>query len=60
LSGAASMPIAQLRYDGGGLWSLYFGDCYGKWTSYFDLDPRQPIGLIINELDTDPTSVFWG
>ncbi|MCU1493377.1 MAG: hypothetical protein JWO62_1141 [Acidimicrobiaceae bacterium] len=55
-----SMPIAQVRYDGGGLWTLYFGDRYGKWTLYFDLDAKQPIDPIIKELDTDPTSVFWG
>jgi hypothetical protein len=55
-----SMPIAQLRYDGDGLWTLYFGDRYGKWTQYFDLAPRQAIDVIINELDTDPTCVFWG
>lgn len=55
-----SMPIAQLRYDGNGLWTLYFGDRYGKWTMYFDLEPAQPIDVIITELDEDPTSVFWG
>jgi hypothetical protein len=27
---------------------------------YFDLDPGQPIDVIIKELQTDPTSVFWG
>jgi hypothetical protein len=55
-----SMPIAQIRYEGGGLWSLYFGDRYGKWTEYFDLEPSQPIDVIIAELEEDPTCVFWG
>jgi len=55
-----SMPIAQLRYDGSGLWTLYFGDRNGGWTTYFDLAPAQPVDVIINEIDTDPTSVFWG
>jgi Protein of unknown function (DUF3024) len=54
-----SMPIAQLRYEGDGAWTLYFGDRNGKWTMYFDLDPRQPVD-VINELEEDPTCVFWG
>jgi hypothetical protein len=53
------MPIAQLRHEGNGLWTLYVGDRRGKWTRYLELEPRQPIDLIINELDTDPTGVFW-
>jgi hypothetical protein len=55
-----SMPIAQLRYDGGGLWTLYFGDRNGGWALYFDLEPKQPVDVIIHELETDPASVFWG
>jgi len=55
-----SMPIAQLRYEGEGTWTLYFGDRYGKWTMYFDLDAHQPIDVIIKELEDDPTCVFWG
>jgi LPS sulfotransferase NodH len=55
-----SMPIAQLRYEGDGAWTLYFGDRYGGWTMYFDLDAKQPIDAIIEELSSDPTCVFWG
>ncbi len=55
-----SMPIAQIRYEGDGLWTLYFGDRYGKWTEYCDLERRQPIEVIIAELEDDPTCVFWG
>ena len=54
------MPVAELRYDGDGVWRLYFGDRNGKWTLYFDLEPKQPIDVIINELEEDPTCVFWG
>ncbi len=55
-----SSPIAQIRYEGDGTWTLYFGDRYGGWTMYFDLGPKQRIDVIIEELDTDPTCVFWG
>jgi hypothetical protein len=54
------MPIAQLRYDGVGGWTLYFGDRYGRWTMYFDLEASQSIETIIKELAEDPTCVFWG
>lgn len=55
-----SMPIAQLRYEGDGQWTLYYGDRNSKWVLYFDLDPKQPVDVIINELEEDPTCVFWG
>jgi hypothetical protein len=55
-----SMSIAQIRYEGEGLWTLYFGDRYGKWTEYLDLERCQPIDVIIAELEDDPTGVFWG
>lgn len=53
-------PIAQIRYEGAGTWTLYFGDRNGKWTMYFDLDANQPIGVILDEIGMDPTCVFWG
>jgi hypothetical protein len=55
-----SMPIAQIRYEGDGAWTLYFGDRYGKWTMYFDLESNQSINVILDELGSDPTCVFWG
>ena len=54
-----SMPIAQLRYEGDGLWTLYSVTVRGL-DPLFDLAPRQPVDVIINELETDPTCVFWG
>ena len=52
-------PVAQLRREGDG-WTLYFGDRYGGWTHYDDLDPAQSVDAVIAELEADPTSVFWG
>jgi hypothetical protein len=37
-----SIPIAQLRYEGDGLWSLYFGDRFCKWTEYVALRQIAP------------------
>jgi hypothetical protein len=55
-----SRPIAQLRYDGMGRWTLFFRNRQGGWTEYFDLAPGQPMEVIINEIDNDPTAAFWG
>jgi len=55
-----SQPIAQVRYEDEGTWTLYFGDRYGRWTYYDDLEPAQSIDAVIAELKVDPTSVFWG
>jgi hypothetical protein len=54
------MAIAQIRYEGDGTWTLYFGERYGKWTMYFDLDTNQPINAILDEIGMDPTGIFWG
>jgi len=54
------MAIAQLRYDGEGGWTLYFGDRYSGPTMYYDLEPSVDIKTILDELDEDPACVFWG
>jgi len=27
---------------------------------YFDLNSHQPVDLILEEIETDPTGIFWG
>jgi hypothetical protein len=54
------MSIAQVRYEGDGAWTLYFGDRNGRWTTYPVLDAKQPIDVILEEIETDPTALFWG
>lgn len=56
----SATAVAQLRYEGDGLWTLYFGDRNGKWVEYYDLEPGQRIDVMIAELEDDPTCVFWG
>ena len=48
------MAIAQIRYEGDGTWTLYFGDRNGKWIMYFDLDTNQPIDVILDEIGAGP------
>ena len=55
-----SMPIAQVRHEGSGLWTLFVADGNGKWARYSELDPSQSIDVVIAELDDDPTGIFCG
>ena len=52
--------VAQLRYEGDGTWTLYCADRNNKWFLYFDLDSHQPVDVILEEIETDPTGIFWG
>jgi hypothetical protein len=54
------MAIAQIRYDGDGAWTLSFGDRNGGWRRYTALEGRQRIDVILEEIGTDPTCIFWG
>lgn len=56
-----SMSIAQLRYDEkSGKWTLYCADRNDKWHEYLDTEPTTKIDKILDEIDEDPTGIFWG
>jgi hypothetical protein len=55
-----STPIAQLRYEGDGLWTLFFADRNGEWVRFPELEPMQPVAVLIKELEEDSTCLFWG
>jgi hypothetical protein len=56
-----SHPFAQMRYDEKtGKWSLFCADRNGKWHKYIGLKPSKDIDLMLNEIDRDPTMIFWG
>lgn len=47
---------AQLRYDPASHdWTLYWADRNSRWHRYDDIDPD-----LLNEINDDPTCVFWG
>jgi len=51
----------HLRYNGKtGKWSLYCADRNSKWHEYHGLEPTQNFDIILNEIDKDPTGIFWG
>lgn len=53
-------PIAQLRYEGDGLWTLYFADRNGTWMRFPEREPLQPVDVLVSELEEDSTCLFWG
>jgi hypothetical protein len=56
-----SHSLAQIRYDEKtGKWSLYCADRNSKWHKYYGLGPTQDLDVILNEIDKDPTGIFWG
>lgn len=53
--------IARFRYTARhGHWTLYWSDRNQRWHKY-ELVARMPDVLaLLDELDRDPTSIFWG
>ena len=55
------MKVAQIRYDEKTtLWRLYCCDRHEKWHQYEPLSAMKNLDLLINEIETDPTGIFWG
>lgn len=53
-------PVAQLRYDdAAGTWSLYSSDRNERWHAYPMRATRQ-VARLLNEIEADPTGIFWG
>jgi hypothetical protein len=56
----AIRPVAKMKYNEvRGTWTLYCPDRDVKWHKYRDLGPAKKIGTILQEIDDDPTGIFW-
>jgi hypothetical protein len=54
-------PIARLRdTKSRSRWSLYWRDRHLKFHEYELADPTPDIQDLLDEIDRDPTSIFWG
>lgn len=52
--------IAQFRYDEENEeWELYCADRNSRWHLYFDVDASEDIHDLLDEVDDDPTGIFW-
>ncbi|GAC1532126.1 MAG: DUF3024 domain-containing protein [Acidimicrobiales bacterium] len=55
------VPVTQLRYKPATKgWTLYWADRNGRWHRYEDLDADQPAQALLDEVEADPTCIFWG
>ncbi len=54
------VPVAQLRYDTAHKhWTLYYADRNSRWHRYDLIDPGT-VDQLLEEIDNDPTGIFWG
>jgi Protein of unknown function (DUF3024) len=57
----SSVKVAQLRLEPSArVWTLYCSDANGRWLRYSDAQPSNDIRSLLNEIDADPTGIFWG
>ncbi len=53
--------VARLRYTTkSGLWTLYWSDRNERWQRYDVLQPTPRVLALLDEVDRDPTGIFWG
>lgn len=53
--------MARLRYvKSRKEWSLYWRDRHEKFHLYDRVGPTPTIQILLEEIDADPTSIFWG
>jgi hypothetical protein len=56
----SKLSIAQFRYGEDGKWELYCADRNERWNLYFDIDASEDIHDLLDEVDDNPTGIFWG
>jgi hypothetical protein len=60
-AGWSDLPQVRMKYDETSCaWTLYWFDRNSRAHRYDLIDPHQPIARILDEVDDDPTSIFWG
>ena len=55
-----SVPVARMTYSTAGLWTLYWPDRNSRFHRYGDLAPTPYLSEVLDEIDDDPTAIFWG
>ena len=55
------LPIARLRYTkASATWTLYWRDRNLRFHRYDRIEPSANVSTLIDEIDRDPTGIFWG
>jgi len=53
--------VAQFRFSPlSKAWTLYCADRNSKWHLYSEIDPALNFEVLLEEVDDDPTGIFWG
>ena len=53
--------VAQFRLDPATqTWSLYCADRNSRWHRYTYLKPQESFEVLLEEVEADPTGIFWG
>lgn len=53
--------VAQFRYDQKNKrWTLYCADRNSRWHLYDLIEPTPDFEALLEEVDEDPTGIFWG
>jgi hypothetical protein len=56
-----SAPFAQLRYQRStAQWTLWWANSNDRWHRYDGLGPSPDVGVLIAEIEDDPTCIFFG
>jgi hypothetical protein len=56
-----SFPIARMRYTAAGKsWTLYWRHRNLRFHLYDLLAPSNRVDDLLNEIESDPSSIFWG
>jgi len=55
------ISIAQFRYDDkNNVWKLFCADRNSRWHEYYEAEPTHNFEALLEEVDDDPTGIFWG
>lgn len=55
------VPVARLRHvRSQGVWKLYHRDSNQRFHEYWDFEPSPHVQTLLDEIDSDPTGIFWG
>ncbi len=56
-----TIVVAQFRFDPGtSQWTLYCAERNSRWHEYLDAEPTKNLDDLNEEVDRDPTGIFWG
>ena len=57
----STVGVARLRYTATKHeWTLQSAGSNGRWSRYEHINPVSRISVLLDEIDRDPTGIFWG